>query len=297
MTAVLCAFAGTIRAEGFNPSVVPASACWILHLDMSGLKETDIGRALLATPAVMTSPQLSEFTTRFGLDPKRDLRGATAYTVSTGRLDAVAVLDPVPAAEARLKAWRESGGFVGQAYGTHTIYTRPAGSGVPFYAVTQDGRIVTALTLENVRQALDVLDGKKEALAASTLPALADRKAGDGAVLLIAGRAFGPEMQGVLPQISLLKKANSLCLALTAKAGQVTVALSVCADDEPESERLQNALLGLMEVGRALAANDGRSDLIQAVIVTREGKTVRADGSWKADEVLKMIGGPRGRSE
>lgn len=291
--AVLLAFSGTLRAAAFRPSDVPASAYWILHLDVSGLKGTIAGRTLLANPKVTESAPLAEFTSRFGLDPRKDVRGVTVYTVSTGRLDAVAVIDPDPAAAARFKSWREGVGFTAQAYGAHTIYTRAAGQGAPLHAMTPDGRMVSALTLDLVRQGLDVLDGKRAPLAAPALPALADRKGGAGAILLLAGRAFGPEMQGLLPQISLLKKANSLCLAVGDKEGQVTAGLSVCADDEPEAVRVQNALLGFIEIGRAMAVHNGRPDPAKALAVTRETTTVRADGIWKLEDVLTLIRGPQ----
>jgi hypothetical protein len=291
--AVLLAFSGVVRADGFNPSAVPASAVWILHVDMNGLKGTEFGRSLLAHPKVADSPKLAEFKTRFGLDPRRDLRSVTVYTVSTGRLDAAAVLEPEPAAAARFKAWREAAGFTAQKYGENTIYSRTAGPNAPLIAVTPDGRIVTALTLERVRQGLDVLDGKNAAFTPSSQPALADRQGGAGSILLLAGRGFGPEMQGLLPQITLLRKANSLCLKLGGKTGPVAAAFTVCADEEAEGERLKNALLGFIEIGRAMAANDGRPDFGQALVVTREGKTVRVDGTWTVDDVLKMVGGPR----
>ncbi len=291
--AVLLALSGVARADGFNPSVVPTSAVWILHVDMSGLKGLAVGRSLMAHPQVADSPQLADFTTRFGLDPRRDLRGVTFYTVSTGRLDAVAVIDPEPASAARLQAWREAGGFTGQAYGTHTIYNRSTGQGIPFHAVVADGRIVTALAVDGVRRGLDVLDRKTAPLALSAFPALADRKSGAGAIFLLAGRAFGPEMQGLLPQISMLRKAGSLCLTLGEKGGQVAAVLSVSAEEEPEAERLQNTLLAFVEIGRAMAANDSRPDPAQSVTVTREGKMVHAEGAWKIDEILKMMGGPR----
>ena len=284
------AFAGAARADGFKPAAVPASVCWIWHVDVQGLKGSETGRALLADPSLAESPQVAAFTARFGLDPAKDLKSLTVYTVSTGRLDAVAVLEPAAAAGARLQAWRETAGYKSQSYGRHTIYGKPGEPGAPYQAAMPDGRIVAALTLDRMQLGLDVLDGKRESLKASALPALSDRKAGDGALVILTGKAFGPDVQGVLPQIALLRKANSLCLVVGEKDGRVSAGLSVCADDDAEAERLQNALLGFVEIGRAMAGDSAQPGFTDTVAVTREGRTIRADGKWTTDQVLKMMG-------
>ncbi len=290
LSAWLAIAAGAVFAGGFTPSVAPASALWVCHLDVAGLKTSAVGKALWADPRVAGSPHLADIKARFGLDPLQDVRGMTLYTASTGRLDAVAVFEVDADAARKLAASREQAGMTAEPYGAHTIVRRSAGEGVPFHAVTANGRIVAALSLERVKQGLDVLDGKAPAMGSAVFSALADRNGGDGAIVVVAGSSFGNDMQGMFPQLSLLKQANSLCLTLGERDGQVKAALSVCAEAEAEAERMQNALLGLVEIGRAMAANEGKADFLRTVAVTRAGGTVRASGEWGTDEVLKAAG-------
>ncbi|MFO7536343.1 MAG: hypothetical protein R6X19_11815 [Kiritimatiellia bacterium] len=274
-------------AAPFQPTAAPAAAFWVAHVDAAGLKETEAGRALLADQQVAGSPQWAAFTTRFGLDPKRDLRGMTLYTMSTGRLDAVAVMEVEPEGAGRLKSRLGTDAFSAVAYGNRVIHRRRGEKNAPYCAWAGGTRFVAAMTLEKVQRALDLLDGKGASLR-GVWPALTDRKDGAEAVLVLAGRGLGPEMQGVMPQLSLLRNATDLCLVVAEKAGRFRAGLSVTARDAPEAQRLEVTLVGLIEVARAMG--DGAAgDLLQAVVVQGAGSTVRADGVWPTAEIIKMM--------
>lgn len=284
------AAAGAAWAGPFQPAAAPAAAYWVAHVDAAGLKGTETGRALLADPAVAGSPQWAAFTTRFGLDPKRDLRSMTLYTMSTGRLDAVAVLEVEPEGAKRLKGWLGTDEFSAAAYGSRTVHRRRAEKNAPFCAWAGGNRFVAAMTAERVQGGLDVLDGKGASLK-GVWPALTDRKDGAEAVLLLAGRSFGPEMRGLMPQLSMLRNATGLCFVLGEKAGRLEAGLTVTAGDAPEAQRLENTLLGLIEVGRAMAGNGAAgSDPLRSIAVKGDGTLVRADGAWTTAEVLKLMG-------
>ena len=288
--AFLAVVACSVQAAEFTPSVVPASALWVGHLDMAGLKGTAVGQALLADPRVADSPHRADFASRFGLDPVRDVRGLTLYTDSTGRLDAVVVFDTEPAAAKKLEAWRAQAGLTADRYGAYTIFSRSAGEGVPYQAVTDRGLVVAALSLDGVKRSLDVLDGTAPALDLAAFPAMVDRNGGAGSFAMVAGKDFGGDAQRVVPQVALLKEAGDVCLVLGEREGRVTAAMSVCAAGEPEAERLRNALLGLVELSRAMAANEGKAEALSAIAVSREGRTIRATGAWETGEVLKAAG-------
>jgi hypothetical protein len=287
--AALTAAAGLSRAAAFKAAAVPASALWVVHLDTAGLKQSDAGRLLLARREWKESPLMAGFANRFGLDPVRDMRGLTLYTVSTGRLDAVAVIDPDPAAAVRLKAWREKTGWKAQALEGTTVYSRAAGQDKLFQAAASDGRIITAMTLDHVKRGLGVLEGRISPLQTEALPALADRNGGAGALILVAARTPGPDLIRLLPQLSLLKNADSLCLGFGEKDGLVKGVLTVTAPEGVEADRLRNALDGLVQLGRALGYSNGY-DPLQAVSVSAEGGFVRADGRWKTAELSDWLG-------
>ncbi len=287
LAAGVCA-AGAAWAGPFQPAAAPAAAYWVAHVDAAGLKETEAGRALLADPQVAGSPQWAAFTTRFGLDPKRDLRGMTLYTMSTGRLDAVAVMEVEPEGAGRLKSRLGTDAFSAAAYGSRIIHRRRGEKNAPYCAWAGGNRFVAAMTLERVQGGLDLLDGRGATLR-GVWPALTDRKDGAEAVLVLAGRAFGPEMQGVMPQLSLLRNATDLCLVVAEKAGRLQAGLSVTAKDEPDAQRLENTLRGLIEVARVMSGNDANDDPLRSIVVKGAGTTVRADGVWTTAEILKMM--------
>lgn len=285
--AVLCAVSGA-TADAFRSATAPASVCWLWHVDVSGMKGTETGKRLLADPAVSRSPQLAGFAARFGLDPIKDMRGLTVYTVSTGRLDAVAVIHPEPAAAERLKTASASDPV--QSFGGYPIRSKADNRGTVYYTLTGNGLMVAALTPDRVRLGLDVLTGKRTGLTGTTIPALADRQGGAGAVIVLVGTSFGADVTGLMPQLSLLKNANSLCLTLREKAGKVEGALTVAARDEADSERLYNTLLGLVELGKAMGTGES-SNALKTVAVTREGQFARAGGSWSSSEILRFLAG------
>ena len=279
----------TAQAAAFKASAVPASALWVCHLDAAGMKQSAAGRRMLEQRALTESLPIARFAERFGLDPVRDMRGLTLYTVSTGRQDAVAVIDPEPAAAVRLKAWREKAGWKAQAVDGHSVYSRLAGKETLFQSVAPNGLIVTAMTLAHVQRGLAVLDGRTPALESKTMPALVDRKGGAGVLLLVAARTPNAEMIQMLPQLTLLKTADSLCLAVGEEEGLVTGGVTVSAADEAGAVRLQNALSALIEFSRAMGSGQG-PDPLRSISVTRVGGKVRADGRWTLDELMGILG-------
>jgi hypothetical protein len=287
--ALTVALAASAGAAPFKPSIVPASALWICHADADGLRRTEAGRLLLARPEWRASPGVSGFAARYGLDPARDMRGLTIYTVGTGRLDAVAVIDPEPAAAARLKGWRVANGWTAKPFEGHAVYSRAAGTDTLFQAVAPSGLIVAGMTLEHVRLGLAVMDGRLAALGSGSLPALADRKNGAGDLLLAAAHAPGADMVRVLPQLSLLKNADSLYVGFGEADGVITGRLTVSAPDAAEAERVEKALAALLDVLRAMGVSGG-GDALRGVSVTREGGKVRADGRWKTGELMSLLG-------
>jgi hypothetical protein len=91
------------------------------------------------------------------------------------------------------------------------------------------------------------------------------------------------------PQLSLLKNADGLCLALGEKDGRVSGGLTVTAADAAEAERLEKTLAALVEIGRSLAAPGG-GEALKAVAIGREGGMVRADWQASSGELLKLMG-------
>ena len=285
--AVLAGAAGLAGAESFPGRVAPAGVQWIAHLDLAAFRETAFGKAVIADPRVAGSPQKAELAERLGLDPARDIQSLTLYAAGTNRTDAVAVIVPEPAAAERVAAWRSQTNLAAETYGRHTIYRRSLGDGMPFRGVTPDGRLVAALTRDQVARALDLLDGKAPVLTPAAFPAWAEGRA--GVFLRIGGRQLGGDVQRIMPQATLLREARELVLLLGESDGRLWSVLVMQTDHEAAAERLQAALQGAIEIGRVMAANEGKGDLFRSLAVTRDGAAIRGTAAWPVAELLQAL--------
>lgn len=90
----LLSIGGAARAEPFDPSQVPASAAWVMHVDVDALRESRAWR--VAEPILMKRPHFAERRAMIEriVDAKlpRDLSGVLLFSVDLTGKDAVVVV-------------------------------------------------------------------------------------------------------------------------------------------------------------------------------------------------------------
>ena len=193
--AVLLGISRTAQAEPVNLKQVPADAKWLAHIDVDAVRASTVYQKIEAKCMEMhkeIAGQLDMARGIIGMDPRKDLHGITMYGKELGKPTGVLIVhakvDPAPLLRMSVLAPDHKVTKYG-AYELHSWVVKCHGHAFPGAgAFHKSEGIVIASCVEELKAALDLLDGKGASVSSSSL--LAGRvPAGATVMARIAGIA------------------------------------------------------------------------------------------------------------
>lgn len=286
-------FGSPVRAEPLDPSHVSADAKWLAHVDFDVVRASKLAQRaheelLSRDPA---KQKLEALRKTLGLDLMRDLRSLTFYGSRFLPGSGVAIVRAKMDRQRLLGLVRRDPSHRTSPYGKHELHSWTQAKGKPDeHTVTGCFHQATVLVLgrnaDEVKAALDVLDGKSPCLAGSDAPLGAEAPAGS----IFAARAVGLADADLPFKSPIVRQVESLSITLGEHEGEVFGEARLVASTPEVAENVQSAVEGLRAIAQLQhAADQDRMKALRALQVTMDEKTVTLRWRMSVDALLKLI--------
>lgn len=282
-----------------DPKLVSAEARWLIHLDLNLLRESNLGRELLASAA-------KRQTAKTGADVQVDFQKvfatvgkATAYGANFAHnpeeIDGTLVLEGT----ADLRKIAE--GYIAQAMlSTPDQYTEVKDLPFEAYSIGNDvfvgfpkePIILVSKVKSQLARAYDLHRGKGSSMANAPSSPLRELIPPSRDAFLVAASVVPPETMPAEggPQARLLKMANSASLSM-GERDQLTFAnIKLIANSGDTADKLQKIVQGLAAMASlAQSSNKDIEEFIKSVTVEREDNAVLLKLSYSSERLSDMI--------
>ncbi len=297
--AAVMALASAAWAGPLNKDQVSGDAKWVVHLDVQAATASQVGQwALKRLADHGLDAKLKDFTTLFGFDPTKDLKGVTLYGARYEEADAVAVIQANVDKAKLLDLLAKNDGHAEIAYGDRTIHKWSEKRGgepvAKFGCFAAADLTMISGNLDVLKSALDVLDGEKASLAKGGLAVLPEPSPGS-ILLLAADDLVVPEQA---KHKAVLDRVKSVSVEVGEADGQVyfrDVIIAKAAEDGAQVRRLLNGLLAMVALfGQSddQAADPVRAEalaMLGAIRVGGQDATVTIEGAWDVEKVTGLL--------
>ncbi len=320
--AALTMLTGGVLAGPFRRADVSAKAIWVMHVDLDGMRQSSIGKHLLAKAAKQrVAKHFEAAKTIYGVDFRKDLTGVTMYghiTKADGggavQHHGVAVIRGKYDKTRFINALKSRVGYTTVEFRGHTLMKvipadRKLEAGLanqrirtrtkPGWGAFYDGTtFVLGETLSALKTGVDVLDGKAKSLVTANpfkhLDAIEENP------LFMAAANLG-QMKGVDPQAAIFRGAESVSLAVRevptdpdreAAPENATVRAQAIIDGKSKaaSEQLRQSLDGLVAIALLGAEKEPLfADLARGVKIRQDGLTVTVGFTHQVDELTQKM--------
>lgn len=196
LAAVLTAAAGPLQRGD-----VIADPVWVLHVDCDALKQTSLGKALLAElDKPEAQKKFAAMQAVFNVDPRKDLHGVTLYGATKAEPDGVVVAYADFDAARLVTLVEANKDYESTRHGAHTIHSwideknkEKDGVKPRTYGAIYKGKVLIIGQKESrVPEALDVMDKSKPNLTTSTHFAKLGANGGGGFIIGAARKLDRP---------------------------------------------------------------------------------------------------------
>ena len=258
---------------------VPDEAAWVMHADIAAVRNSGLGGyidSVLRRPDMQR--QINGFQTAYGFDPRRDLTGVTAYGLEPadpqGAPNGIAIFrgtfDP-----ARMKTVTAGlQGYEETAHGGSRILSwKDAASGGQrqYGCAHASGAVLLGARLNEMRTALDVLEGRRASLGPkSALQKLITPAPGVlalGAVARIRAGKGGFEH----PVLAAASSARTGTFGVREKDGNVLLDSYLRMEDATAAQQLADLFRGYLALSALSTQDPLAAEAARAAVVTQDG--------------------------
>jgi hypothetical protein len=313
----------TSAVAGVNPAIVAADAQWLVHVDLNTLRQSVVGKELLALA------EKAKFDTgqgKIGIDWKKfseTIGSATAYgsTLSPDpkQMDGALVIQGTAdlrkiaeslLIQANLANPKEIAELTDLPFPAYGLYpgakpkaskdgkeakpaddAKAAAAPEVVIAFPPEPIILVSKSKAQLLKARDVFRGAAPSLAKSSTELAKFVKGSEGAYLfaasLVPAEKFFPA-EG--PQTRILKMASSGALAIGERNTDTFGRADLVASSDAMADKLQKIVQGMTAMMSLAESNDkALADFLSSANVTREGKTVSLSLAYSSARLSQMI--------
>lgn len=296
---LLLALATPLLAGPIQKENVPADAKWLLHWDLDKYRSTEVGRffdqEILAKKLEKPRADLKQY---FNFDLQWEkFTSLTAYgtdfTPKEGTNGVLIIKTDPSTANTAEKAFinqadyaKSHGGPVEEVaagpFGTYSIHKNA------FVSVQKDGRIVISKSLDQLKKAIAIFQGKTANLAVS--PALSGFPAGDGDFFLIAlAEGFGERIP-LPPNAKILQTTEGIRAVLGEKNNNLNLNLTLKARSEDTCKQMQQVVQGMIAlVTLSQQENKDLMLLAQSAAVTADNRLVSLGLDYPVKDAIAKL--------
>jgi len=294
VVAVVVSACGTAQGAPLDLRQVSGDATWLVHLDVDAMRESTLmENAYLAGSRQWTRLEscLKTACEEVGVDPRLDLHGITAFGTKLGSLEGVAIVHADMHPNTMVQRAKEEPGYRSVRYddgsaSEYEIHSWSDGRETVTGAFYQPSLLVVARTEDEVRRALDVLNGKAECLKTKRCPVDAEGQAGTMLVGWAEGLAKSP-----LPfQSPAIKKSRSLDVLVGENRGEVFAAAHLALDTADTAKNVRAVLEGARSAAELQYEGDSSMiSIIKRLKISLSDVTVSGELRAPADELWNQL--------
>jgi hypothetical protein len=288
--AVVLGFAATVaKAEPLDFKEVSAQAKWVAHIDVDAMRaSTVVEKAYYKVTETFQDAEkhIEAAGGRLGLDVRKDLFGLTLYGSKIGKPEGVLIVHANVDQKSVLEKAEKAPDHQVAKYGSYEVHSwtdkirnhQHSMSGA-FY---KPSVIVFAPTVDLVKAALDVLDGKSPSLAGTDSPLAA--KIPEGTT--VVARAIGLSEVKLPWKSPLVTQCDTFNLVMGERQGESFAEAKLATKSAETAEQIKTIVEGARAMAELQHGNDPESlKMVKRLKVRLAGKTVSVDFRAPADEV------------
>ncbi|HUS90731.1 MAG TPA: hypothetical protein VM695_02735 [Phycisphaerae bacterium] len=284
---------------------VAGDARWVAHLDVAALLNSGIAKFILAEAEKKGSflEGIAQVRQTLGFDPLKDIRGVTLYGKVIGDETAVVVVDATVDQPKLLELLAGNPGYKAHEHGDRTLHQwtdaaktvvkdgqevlKPAKTNYGCFADADT--IVVGSTLDLLKGAVDVVDGKADSLAKSggikILPTPSK-----GAFLVGAAEGIRIPEDPAKPQNAIFRTITDVSIEAGELEGNTFASITAMTDDVQKATKLRQIVQGFVALGQMMLAE--RQDLpalAENIQVGGQDRLVTVNASVPTESLIEMI--------
>ncbi len=299
---VLVVAGGNAAGGPVKRADVAANPVWVVHLDCDSLRNTAVGKFLLAElEKPEAQAKLAAFQALVNVDPRTQLHGLTLYSTGSTPQEGVLLVYADFDADRLTTLAKAAHDSQETPYKQTTIYSwvdekkkAKDGEKPRTYAAIAGSRVIFAQREEQVAKALDVLSGAAPALAAGKeLPQVG--ATASASFFQAAARKL--DFASKDPNAAILKLSKLANFQLGETSQQVNASLSLEANDEEVAKNMHSIAQGLVSLMKLQKEKPVAMKIAEAIDLKQDGPTVNARLKLPADDVIELIKAHAARKE
>jgi len=283
LLAICSAYAGQVK-----PDEISSEARWAAHLDVERLMSCRLASHLLGLMRDEGElEKIEAFSEIFEFNPLKDIHSITIYGKELGKEEAVIMAKGNYDKNKLLALARTNGSYQKSEYNGLTVYAMDLDE--HFFVCFYKTNTIVFSNKENLfKEALDVLEGKKESLTVgSALNGMLDLPA--GTIFAAAAKGFSRLVNGD-PEAMILKKADAVLVDIGECEGNVFFEATLTTKDEETAEHVRDVLKGIVALGKLLVDQEPKLEvLVRSARIEQYGNKISIRETCPADELFKLI--------
>jgi hypothetical protein len=282
---ILC-FSLSVFAEPFNGNRVPEKAKWYIHFDMDNFKNTTIGKDIIAK--VLENQDTNKFNDvlkLLGIDPVKTLKNITIYGLDVDKKNWLIAFEGSIYVVKLLDLIKTNGSYEVNVNNGIDVYNTKI-NGHKFYFFMQDSIFYISKESDLINSHIQMIIGKeksiKDSLNASNLPT--------DSMIIFGSADRLPDDGKDATMSNIIKIVTKISGGVKEENGTIkTNAILQTADNE-SADTLNQFLQGVLGLGKLKFANNQvMLDAIKSVVVTKEGNSIKVNGSISSDSLISII--------
>jgi hypothetical protein len=246
-------------ASPLDPKAIDAEAKWYVHIDLDAARASKLGGHVRKemTSRLAEFPwlqnRIEEEIARVGFDPFNDLHGVTSYGRTLEHYRSVLVINANANREKLTTELKKKADYQTLRYNDHELHSWVDRKGkdveVPVaLAFAGDSKYVIGRSLDAVKLALDILDGKQASLKSENIAVPSD------AILYVKATGLA---DAKLPKHSaILQQAEQISLSLRNTDGQLQIATQVVTIKPETAQQMKSVVDGMRALVELKAADE-----------------------------------------
>lgn len=299
VAAALAVSPADTAAQSFQPEWVPASAHWVVHVDIEGLLDTRLVRELGVLDELANDADFAEIRTQFGVSPTEDLASITLFGARADDPEAIVALvettSRIDGAIEKLEAQTPSSSVEVDGF----ALKRWQGDGDTLFSYVARNRItderlaIVSDDERDVAAALRVLRGETPSMRTSGALSVAAAPGAGALVYLAAGEVATGMAKREADLSTMAELVRSMVFEAGEDGDETYLKLILETDSEQSAAQVAQIAQGAIAFGR-LAANSEPDmkplgELLGALSLRADGSSLRAQWRQSTPRLVEFL--------
>jgi hypothetical protein len=283
---------GAARGEPLTPGNIPATARWVVHVDMDAARDSALWKLVqkkFIEPHQASFDQKVQIVeTITGMRFPRDLHDVTLYGPSFAKDDACIVVHAAVNQATVMDLLKLDPEFRSETHNDHEVLTwRDKDKDRLLYgAFFGQDRAILSPVKKHVEAALDAMDGKVAVLKADSplaaFPAAGGAVAGAGkeaTIVYVAGQGLSGLKKEQDPMSPVVAQTQAGWLAISEVNGRIVGKAALETKTEQSAQQIQSFVDGMKALVTLTASGEKADDKVKAVAAALGNLNLRRDGA------------------